>query len=106
MPKGIYGEKCAIDNLVGSSSAGRRLSGDTLVDFVCLEERLIIELDGGQHCQQAARDAVRTQRLTTQGFEVLRFWDHEVLQDLDVVLQVIWDALHAPTKGGSPTQSK
>src|SRR5712691_13269379 len=56
--------------------------GPYIVDFVCLETRLIIELDGGQHSTQTASDTERSAWLKMQGLRVLRFWNHEVLQDI------------------------
>jgi very-short-patch-repair endonuclease len=55
--------------------------GEFIVDFVCLEKRLVVEVDGGQHTEalQAAHDSERSAWLEQQGFSVLRFWDHEVL---------------------------
>jgi very-short-patch-repair endonuclease len=67
--------------------------GNCIVDFVCLEKRLIIEVDGGQHSTQAAYDQQRSTWLEQQGFCVLRFWNHEVLQNIEAVKEVIWQAL-------------
>jgi very-short-patch-repair endonuclease len=64
-----------------------------IVDFVCLEKRLIIEVDGGQHSEQVAYDTERSTWLEAQGFRVLRFWNHEVLKEIDVVKEVIAEAL-------------
>ncbi|HHF0525110.1 TPA: endonuclease domain-containing protein, partial [Legionella anisa] len=50
------------------------------VDFVCLEKRLIIELDGSQHLDNQSYDRERTAWLNAQGFKVLRFWNNDVLQ--------------------------
>ena len=72
--------------------------GDVLHPHVCLEKRLIVELDGGQHVQREAYDAQRTQWLEGQGFQVLRFWNHEVLEDWDTVEEVIWRALAGDEK--------
>ncbi len=47
--------------------------GDYILDFVCLENRLVIEVDGGQHGEQAGYDENRTQKLQAAGFRVLRF---------------------------------
>ncbi|WP_137818303.1 endonuclease domain-containing protein [Pseudomonas sp. 2FG] len=63
--------------------------GSYIVDFVCMEFRLIIELDGGQHATQADYDRRRDRWLEGQGFTVLRFWNHEVLQQTDAVLERI-----------------
>ncbi len=67
--------------------------GAYIVDFVCLEKRLIVELDGGQHAAQADSDAGRTAWLEAQGFRVLRFWNHEVLKEIEAVMEVIREAL-------------
>jgi very-short-patch-repair endonuclease len=69
--------------------------GRYIVDFVCLDRRLIIELDGGQHAEQVRYDTERTAWLSSQGFAVLRFWNHEVLEDWEVVEEVIWRRLQA-----------
>jgi very-short-patch-repair endonuclease len=63
--------------------------GNFILDFVCLENRLAIEIDGGQHGEQMEYDDRRTQHLQAAGFHVLRFWNHEVLQDLDAVKERI-----------------
>ena len=67
--------------------------GRYIVDFLCYEARLIIELDGGQHSEkrQEQYDRQHTQWLEQQCYRVQRFWNHEVLQHLDNVLEVIWE---------------
>jgi very-short-patch-repair endonuclease len=70
--------------------------GRYIADFVCLEQRLVIEVDGGQHADRAEQDAVRTAWLRTHGFEVLRFWNNDVLGNLDGVRQAIHQAIRAP----------
>ena len=67
--------------------------GKYIVDFVCFPRRLVLELDGGQHSTQQAYDAERTRWLESQGYRVLRYWNHEVLQDWDTIEEVIWLAL-------------
>jgi very-short-patch-repair endonuclease len=67
--------------------------GNYIVDFVCLEKRLIIEVDGGQHSTQAAYDQQRNTWLEAQGFRVLRFWNNEILQNTEAVKELIWQAL-------------
>lgn len=62
-----------------------------IVDFVCLAKRLIIEVDGGQHTPE--RDAHRTTYLESQGFRVIRFWNNDVLQNLDGLWTMIEQAL-------------
>lgn len=63
--------------------------GPYIVDFVCHDRRLVIECDGGQHASQKSYDQKRDQWLQKQGYRVLRFWDNEVLQNLDAVLERI-----------------
>jgi very-short-patch-repair endonuclease len=63
--------------------------GTYIVDFVCFEQRLIIELDGGQHAGQQAQDQERESWFRSQGFKTLRFWNHEVLANIEGVLEVI-----------------
>ncbi|MCY1312130.1 hypothetical protein D9M70_625240 [compost metagenome] len=70
--------------------------GRYIVDFICLECRLVIELDGGQHQDQVGRDAERDRWLAEQGFRVLRFWNHEVLGETESVLEVIRRAVVGP----------
>jgi very-short-patch-repair endonuclease len=62
--------------------------GTYIADFVCLERGLIVEVDGGQHADSAA-DSRRDATLTAAGFRVLRFWNNEVLQALEGVLDTI-----------------
>jgi len=63
--------------------------GPYIVDFVCLEKKLIVELAGGQHSMQINYDARRTEWLEVHGFRVLRFWNNEVLEEIKVVEEVI-----------------
>jgi very-short-patch-repair endonuclease len=67
--------------------------GRYIVDFVCYERQLIIEVDGGQHTATIAEDSARDTWLSSQGFKVLRFWDHEVLTNIQGVLESILEAL-------------
>ncbi|MCA1456167.1 endonuclease domain-containing protein, partial [Bradyrhizobium sp. BRP22] len=66
-------------------------------DFVCRERLLIIEVDGGQHSESAS-DATRDRRLTEEDYKVLRFWNNDVLGNLEGVLSTI----QAELRGGSP----
>jgi very-short-patch-repair endonuclease len=63
-----------------------------ICDFVCREKRLIVEVDGGQHNESAA-DTVRDQRLGEKGYKVLRFWNNDVLGNIEGVLTVIHSEL-------------
>ena len=67
------------------------------LDFFCQDAAMVIELDGGQHAD-SERDRRRDEWLAERGLRVLRFWNHEVLQDTESVLQAIWNALHEPAR--------
>jgi very-short-patch-repair endonuclease len=67
--------------------------GPFVVDFVCMRARLIVELDGGQHADHLLEDLERTRRLARDGFRVIRFWNDEVLQRTEAVLESILEAL-------------
>ena len=60
--------------------------GPYIVDFFCPEARLIVEVDGGQHVDRAAADAERTEWLESRGYRVVRYWNHEVLQNIEGVI--------------------
>ena len=67
--------------------------GQYILDFVCVEAKLVIEIDGGQHAEQTAYDETRTQYLQNLGFTVIRYWNHEVLQQTHAVLTAILNKL-------------
>ncbi len=77
--------------------------GRYIVDFVCLEQRLIIEIDGGQHSEQVDYDQDRDAWLRSQGYTVLRFWNNDVMQQLESVLEQIRCTL---SPGPSPTSGR
>ena len=77
-----------------------------IVDFVCFEARLIVELDGGHHADQLEYDEKRTTWLESQGFIVSRFWNNEVIENLEGVMQGIVDSLCAPTLSPHPSPVK
>jgi len=77
--------------------------GRYIGDFVCLEHRLIIELGGGQHAEQVAYDQHRDAWLRSQGYTVLRFWDNDVMQQWEGVLEQIRCTL---SPGPSPTSGR
>ena len=76
--------------------------GTYIVDFVCFERRLVIEVDGGQHMQAAEADRKRSDWLERNGFRVLRFWNHHVLQAPDAVIEAVWEALEQPAPHLNP----
>lgn len=67
------------------------------LDFFCRDAAMVIELDGGQHADPE-RDRRRDEWLAERGVRVLRFWNHDVLQDTESVLMAIWNALHEPLR--------
>lgn len=67
-----------------------------IVDFVCLDRKLIIELDGGQHTSQQTYDAHRTAELEKLGYNVIRFWNDDVMTNMEGVLQIILNTPHPP----------
>jgi very-short-patch-repair endonuclease len=64
-----------------------------IADFICADVNLIIELDGGQHAEQQDYDAERTKVLNNCGYKVLRYWNNEVLENMDGVLEDIRSVL-------------
>ncbi|MGX9390964.1 endonuclease domain-containing protein [Nitrobacteraceae bacterium UC4446_H13] len=81
--------------------------GPYLTDFACHTDRIVIEIDGGQHADSAS-DATRTAYLEASGYRVLRFWNNDVLVNIDGVLETIIGALHVspPTPDPSPPQER
>ena len=67
--------------------------GDYIIDFFCLEIMLAVEVDGGQHNERLAEDTARTEYLKRAGFRVLRFWNNEVMSEIDSVTAAIWSVL-------------
>ena len=68
--------------------------GQYVVDFVCREKRLVVEVDGGQHAE-SRRDAVRDRWLAQHHYRVLRFWNNEVLEYIEGVWEMIFAAASA-----------
>lgn len=77
--------------LAGAKFRRQTPVGPHIADFMCYELRLIVEVDGGQH--RPAADAARTAWLESQGFPVIRFWNNDVLQNTDGVLERIQEEL-------------
>jgi very-short-patch-repair endonuclease len=80
------------DQLDGNRFRKQVPVGVYVVDFCCLRKMLVIEVDGGQHAENR-RDMSRTQWLERQGYQMLRFWNNEVLTNIDGVLAVIVERL-------------
>jgi very-short-patch-repair endonuclease len=74
--------------------------GPYIADFCCLESRLIVEADGGQHTPEA--DRARTDYLRGKGFRILRFWNNDILANMEGVLTTVLEALGGPGKEEDP----
>lgn len=79
--------------LVGCKFYRQYPIGNYIIDFYCFEKKLAIELDGSQHLKQRMYDEKRSEVLRAKGITLLRFWDNEVFQNTNSVLEVIIDAL-------------
>ena len=95
---------------LGAKFRRQAVIGRYIVDFVCFERQLILEVDGGQHAQEE-EDKVREEWLKEQGFTILRFWNDEVLRNREGVLQKIVECLQSPsltlpTRGREELRSK
>jgi very-short-patch-repair endonuclease len=82
--------------LTGAKFRRQASLGPYVVDFLCIETKLIVELDGGQHSAEA--DAPRTAWLSGQGYRILRFWNNDVAENVEGVLAVIADVLEGEGK--------
>ena len=80
--------------------------GTFVVDFVCLEKELVIEVDGGQHAKQLEPDVKRSDYLKEKGYRILRFWNNEVLQERESVLSVILSFLNEGPPHPGPLPQK
>lgn len=81
--------------------------GPYFADFACHARRLVIEVDGGQHAENIS-DSKRTAYLNAQGYRVLRFWNNDVRDNIEGVLDAIIDAIRImpPTPDPSPPQER
>jgi very-short-patch-repair endonuclease len=96
-------------SLTGSHFRRQALVRQFIVDFASRRAKLVIELDGGQHDWQQASDALRTRQIEAAGYSILRFWNNDVLGNLEGVLSEIQRALPptpdpSPQGGGEPRQ--
>ena len=80
--------------------------GDHFADFAVPSRKLAIEIDGGQHARNTDEDARRTEALAERGYRVIRFWNHEVLENLEGVMQVILTELEKPTSPSPPQRGR
>jgi len=78
---------------VGNKFRRQHPVGPYIVDFACLEKGLVVEVDGGQHGENVTYDSERSAYLEAKGFRVFRFWNNDVLTQIEVVKEVIMGAL-------------
>jgi len=76
--------------------------GTFIVDFVCLDKKLVIEVDGGQHMTDQKRDEKRTSWLAKSGYRTIRFWNHEVCENIEGVGRAVSLALESATPHLTP----
>ena len=116
MAKNLRKQQTFVENILWRRLKSRQIEGtkfrrqqpigDFIVDFVSFEKNLIIELDGGQHAIEKDKDQRRDQYLSERGFEVLRFWNNDVIENIDGVMETIrlrcmcHPPLTPPVKGG------
>ncbi len=91
--EGLLWQNLRAKRLNGAKFRRQHPIGNQIVDFCCLKHRLVVEIDGGQHADEVEKDAARTARLEAHGFKVIRFWNDDVLNNLEGVLTSIADAL-------------
>ena len=82
--------------VAGAKFRRQHVIGPYIADFCCPERAIIVELDGKQHLERGEYDQRRSAFLARRGYQVLRFWDDEVLKTLDVILERIFDAVTHP----------
>jgi very-short-patch-repair endonuclease len=78
----------------------QRPFGPYVLDFVCLEARVAVELDGSQHAKQMSYDEQRDAFIRSYGLRILRFWNGDVLSKTETVLETIYEALQRPEMDG------
>ncbi|MGC1348280.1 MAG: endonuclease domain-containing protein [Xanthobacteraceae bacterium] len=84
-------------SLAGFKFVRQKPIGPYIVDFVCREQRLVIEVDGGQHAENSG-DAERDRWLVERRYRILRFWNNEVLENIEGV----WDTIFAAASAATP----
>src|SRR5437660_7295188 len=97
-------EMTDVERVLWSRLRGRQLEGrkfvaqfqigNAVADFACRGARLVVELDGSQHAEQIEEDAERTRLIEAYGYRVIRFWNNDVTENLEGVLETILQELH------------
>ena len=80
--------------------------GPFIVDFVSIEKKLVIEVDGGQHAEDSESEAKRSKYLNRKGYRILRFWNNQVLQEGESVLDVILSCVIGDGPSPQPSPQK
>jgi very-short-patch-repair endonuclease len=88
--------------LAGLKFKRQYLIDSYIVDFVCLEHKLIVELDGGQHSEMINNDAKRSAVLQSNGFRVLRVWNAEIFTNMEGVIDAVLAELDRGSSSPSP----
>lgn len=92
--------------LCGAKFRRQNPIGLLVADFRCPQQQLVVQLDSGQHAAEVVADKKRSRFLEEQGYQVLRFWNHEVLRNLDGVLERISELLSNPHPGPLPGRAR
>ncbi len=92
-PERLLWHRLRMKRLDGHRFLRQKVIGNAIVDFVCPRAGLVVELDGGQHDERSDADEARTRRLNRSGYRVLRFWNHEAVNDMEGVIHTIRQAL-------------
>jgi very-short-patch-repair endonuclease len=87
------------NKLLGAGFRRQYAIGKYVADYCSIKGRLVIELDGSQHLTQEEYDADRTKYLESRGYTVLRFWNNQVMGDMNGVTKAITDALESKLRG-------
>jgi very-short-patch-repair endonuclease len=93
----ILWEQLRDRRLLGLKFRRQHPLGTYIVDFYCPAQRLVVEIDGEIHRYQEANDQIRTDQLEEKGYKVIRFWNYEVEQHLDTVLDTIVEKCDLPS---------
>jgi very-short-patch-repair endonuclease len=99
-PERILWSRLRGRQLGGFKFRRQRPIGPYICDFVCLSEKVIVELDGSQHVAESKYDSRRDAILRSNGYRVLRFWNGDVTRNLGTVLETIHEAMFQETMDG------